>query len=102
MTRAEFTTRIGDDLMLPDVHIGRYLVDALEELGPARYISGPNGLIEVPVDWDVILPFAKATQMISEPWEFRIVMDMAKSYVNAKREGENPLAVSPVEQANGN
>ena len=79
---------------LPDIDAGRYLIDAMMCMGPTR----SNGMGEVPTDWDIILPFAQATERVSEPWEMETLADMCVGYCRAKEDGANPLAIAPVEQ----
>lgn len=80
--------------MVP-VHDGHYLLDALFEVGP----SATAGMgAEIPVSWTEVWAYAQATQNLSEPWEFRAIMQMSKAFVRARREGESVFAIPPMEQ----
>lgn len=80
--------------MVP-VYDGNYLVDALFEVGPSA-TAGMGS--EIPVSWVEIWAYAQSTQNISEPWEFRAIMQMSKAFVRARREGESVFAIPPMEQ----
>jgi hypothetical protein len=80
--------------MVP-VEDGHYLLDALFEVGP----SATAGMgAEIPVSWTEVWAYAQATQNLSEPWEFRAIMQMSKAFVRARREGESVFAIPPMEQ----
>lgn len=84
----------GQPLDLPDVTGGGYLVEALMRLGPVRQ----DGFGERPVDWPEIDAFARQTARIAEPWEAEVLFDMAAGWCAARREGEDTLAMAPVDQ----
>jgi hypothetical protein len=82
--------------MVP-VDEGQYLLDALFEAGP----SATAGMgAEIPLSWLEVWAYAQATQNISEPWEFRAIVQMSKAFVRARREGESVFAIPPMEQIN--
>jgi hypothetical protein len=80
---------------LVPVDDGQYLLDALFEVGPSA-TAGMGG--EIPVSWAELWAYAQATQNISEPWEFRAIMQMSRAFVRARREGESVFAIPPMEQ----
>ena len=84
----------GKPLGLPDLEAGHYLVEAMFRLGPTR----SDGMGERPSDWPEIDAFARMTGRIGEPWEAETLFDMCGSYTRARQEGENPLAIPPVER----
>lgn len=72
-----------------------YLLDALFEIGP----SATAGMgAEIHVSWGEVWAYAQATQNLSEPWEFRAIVQMSKAFVRARREGESVFAIPPMEQ----
>lgn len=82
------------DFGLPELDPQEYMIGFLFDLGPTR----SNGMAEHPTDWDILLPYATAKGLDDE--DLSILSDMCKGYYQAYREGENPLAIEPVEQAN--
>lgn len=79
---------------MPALDAGEYLVAALLEVGPCT-ITGFGD--EVPITWDVLVAYAQATGAISEPWEYRAVMNMSLSYVDGKRRGADPFCRPPTD-----
>jgi hypothetical protein len=53
---------------------------------------------ELPLDWPAAWAYGQATGAISEPWEYRAIVDMSRAYLSAKIAGINALAMPPVEQ----
>lgn len=73
---------------------GEYLIDALFEVGPTQIRDGEEG----PVSWSELSAYGQAVQAISEPWEFRAIMNMSKAYLRAKREGKDVHCIAPVDR----
>jgi hypothetical protein len=82
---------------LVDVGEGQYLIEALFECGVSDTSSGT---VELPLSWSEIWAYANATGSIKEPWEFRAMMDMSRAFVKARRDGESPFAIAPVDLDN--
>lgn len=80
---------------MPDLGEAVYLLSAFHEAGPA--VDTAAG--EEPLGWPVVWAFAQATEAVAEPWEMRLLIDMSKEYILARRKGEEPLARAPVDQA---
>ena len=85
----------GIAVPLPDVHAGRYLIEALMDVGPVKSdpMAGPSV-----VPWTEIAGYREAGGIISEPWECRAVRDMSAAFLRGLREGENPLSIMPIER----
>ena len=83
------------DFGLPDIDEGRYIIEAMNRLGPTR----AAGMGEGPTDWDIIWPWAQATGRLSEPWEMETLADMCAGYHRARIEGEDPLSIPPVDRS---
>ena len=73
---------------LPEITVGGYLKDAFLSLGMAR-----DGALS----WQEIESFSRLTGDISEPWEAHTVRAMSIAYLDGQRLGEDPLAISPME-----
>lgn len=86
---------MGEPLGLPDLDAGEYLASALFEVGPCT-VTGMGD--EIPITWEALWSYAQATGALTEPWEFRIVMDMSLAYVAGKRAGEDPFCRPPTDQ----
>jgi hypothetical protein len=74
---------------------GGYLIDAMFEAGPT--MANPMGG-ELPMDWPAAWAYGQATGAISEPWEYRALIDLSRAYLSAKIAGADPLAMPPTEQ----
>lgn len=74
---------------------GQYLLDALFEVGPSQ-AGGMGG--EIPLSWGEVWAYAQATQILTEPWEFRSIMSMSRAFVKARKDGESVFAIPPIEQ----
>lgn len=79
---------------MPAISAGQYLIEAMQKLGPVR----SNGMGLGPTDWDIIHPFALATGRLVEGWEMETLADMCVGYHAELQAGENPFALSPMEQ----
>ena len=77
---------------------GQYLLDALFEVGPSSFAGMGD---EVAISWQEVWAYAQATQAISEPWEFRALVNMSKAFVKARRDGLSVFAIPPIEQDAG-
>ena len=84
-----------EPLGLPILDAGDYLIEAMFKMGP----TVSTGLDVAPADWVVIEAFARATDRISEPWEFDALFDMCAAYHQGLQAGADPFAMPPVEIA---
>ena len=73
---------------------GEYLLDALFDVGPTEW----RGEQEGPIRWTELQAYGQATQSITEPWEFRAVMNMSKAYFQGKTEGKDVHCIAPVDR----
>ena len=80
--------------MVPLEH-GQYLIDIMVELRPTRQ-DGMGGVHCV--DWSELRAFGKVTGLLTEPWEYRVLMKMCKAYLNGWYEGKEVLSISPMER----
>jgi len=93
VSRLTFAQKRGRDLRLPVLDAGRYLIEAMQLVGPMR-----PGLAEArATDWPEIEAFARATERLSEPWEIETLAAMCAGYCAALKAGEDPLAIAPVD-----
>lgn len=87
--------RMGEDFALPDIEAGAYLIDALMEAGPT--LAHPMGG-EMPLDWPTVAAYGQVMQTVSDPWEYKALIDMSRAYLAARIAGKSPLAMPPIEQ----
>ena len=80
---------------MPYIQAGQYLLAALQEVGPTMH--NPMGG-ELPLDWAALWAYGQATDSGFEPWEYRALHRMSRTYLAAKIAGREPLAIDPVEQ----
>ena len=85
---------VGRSLGLPDLNAGGYLLEALFQVGPMSQTQ----MGEAPLNWQELALYGHATQALSEPWEYQALFDMSRAYMAARRSGENPFSISPVDQ----
>lgn len=52
----------------------------------------------MPILWQEVAAYATVMTELSEPWEFRAVIDMSRAYVEEKRAGKDPFRIAPVER----
>lgn len=88
----EQLSAVGADLGLPELGDGEYLHEMMADLGPVRLV----GEQLQPTDWDIIAPFGQAMGL--DPDDMQTLFLMCRGYCVASREGENPLAISPVDR----
>ena len=86
--------KLGEDHRLPDVGTLDYLWEAWIDAGRVMH----TGMGDAPLSWTEISHFAERTGAIDEAWEFRTIHAMSADYLSARQAGEEPLAMSPVEQ----
>ena len=89
---------MGLDLGLPELDEDEYLHRTMFDLKPSRfggYDAQGAPIIEA-TDWPVIYPFGEATGLDAD--DMLILSKMCRGYVEAWREGVNPLAIEPVER----
>ena len=79
---------------MPDVGAGAYLIEALFEAGPTLHDS----MGEKPLGWLDLDAYGRATQAITEPWEYRALRDMSRAYLGERQAGVEPLAIAPADQ----
>lgn len=74
---------------------GRYFIEAMVELRPMRVDSfgGIN-----PPDWTELKAYGKLSGMVSEIWEYRLLMRMCKAYIAGYIEGKEILSIPPIER----
>lgn len=82
----------GREPNLPDLDHGGWLLDAFFEAG--AYVE--SGMGRLPLDWPNLLAFSQATGAISEPWEYRALMQMSRAYLEEIEVGKNPLSIEPM------
>lgn len=80
------------DFGLPELDEGEYLPGVMFDLGPSR----SDGMGAGPTDWDIIGPFGEAVGLDSE--DMMILAKMCRGYHEARREGEHPLTIAPVDR----
>lgn len=80
---------------MPDIEAGAYLIDALMEAGPT--LAHPMGG-EMPLDWPTVAAYGQVMQTVSDPWEYKALIDMSRAYLAARIAGKSPLAMPPIEQ----
>lgn len=80
------------DYGLPELDPLEYLDWFMFDIGPTR----TSGMGESATDWDIIFPYATAKALDAEDTE--ILADMCKAYYRGREEGNNPLAIEPVER----
>jgi len=77
-----------------EVTSGKYLVEALQDLGTFDDTEdGPKA-----ISWTEILAFSRATLVVTEPWELQLIRDMSKAFVMGIREGKDPFGIPPTER----
>ncbi len=47
--------------------------------------------------WAEVWSYLKAAQVISEPWECRLLVEMSKAYLSGLIDGENMFSINPLE-----
>ena len=82
---------------LPDLGFGACLLEALLQVGPTVL----SAMGEEPLSWPVVWAYAQATEAVCEPWELRLLIDMIHGYMDARQQGEDPLARAPADQEGG-
>lgn len=83
-----------DSLGIPDLDGADYLLDAMFAVGPTRAAAmgdEPTGYLEIEA-------FSRATGRIDEPWEVEALRDMCVAYLQARQDGEHPLAIEPAKE----
>ena len=84
----------GGPTGLPDLGPEQYLFEAFIIMRPVTVTTyGP-----APRDWPVVDAFARATGIITEPWEMRCLIDMSEAYAACLAEGEASLCIPPSER----
>ena len=71
---------------------GKYLIDALREIGWTVSDSY--------APWGELLSYSDAVGAISEYWEFRAIMAMSRAYIRAIEEGKDVHCIPPAEREN--
>ena len=95
MTRLEFLRKKRRPIPKVPQGPGDYLLTALMEVGPVEY----GGMGEMrSISWQTLYAYARATQAIDQPWEFRALAEMSRAYIEGIREGEAPSSIPPVER----
>ena len=80
---------------MPEVDVGRYLLDAMFDLGPVR-VTGMGGFRAA--DWPEVAAFAQATARIAEPWEMSAIRRMCEAYARGLSAGADALSIQPMER----
>jgi hypothetical protein len=80
---------------MPGTDGGEYLLTALFEAGPSEHHAMGG---ELPLSWQTLDAYARATGAICEPWEFRTLRDMSAAYVAEKEAGKEVYALAPAEK----
>ncbi|MCZ0963891.1 hypothetical protein [Paracoccus benzoatiresistens] len=93
-TRLAYAVRTGAATGLQPLGPGHYLAEAMMRLGPVK----SNGMDLRGADWPEIDAFARVTGRISDPWEAETLFDMCRAYLLGSRDGEDPLAIPPVDR----
>ena len=83
---------MGLSLGLPELEPDEYMVQVMFDLKPTRQ----NGENVVATDWDVIGPYGAAIGL--EPDDMVLLSKMCRGYHQEWLQGENPLAIEPVER----
>lgn len=78
---------------LPDLGPFSYLIKALLECGITQPMHGGG---EIPLPWAEISAYSWSTGKLAEPWERIVVRKASVAYLEGKRDGRSPLAVSPL------
>lgn len=76
---------------MPDIGDGEYLIAYWQDIGLAQsggFGSAPLSCLEVEA-WQ------RCTGICLEPWEFKILRDMSRSYLSQLQEGEKPECPPP-------
>lgn len=68
------------------------MVEALFEVGPVEYHSSGE---PIPITWPTLWAFGQATGDLTEPWEYRAVIAMSRSYIDGKTRGEDVFCMPP-------
>jgi hypothetical protein len=89
----QMLTEQGKPLPLKPLEECQYLLDAFLECGVSDVSSGMG---ETPLTWREVWAYAQATRAISEPWEFRALIDMSRAFVRARKAGEDPFEELPI------
>lgn len=92
MTRLEMIKRKNQPLGFPEISAGDYLLQALFDVGPTEYDSSGEF---VPLLWSTLYHYAKSTDEISEPWEFKALRKMSVGYVEGRTAGVDPFCKVP-------
>ena len=79
---------------MPELSVGQYMADAFMDLG----LTKASATGEFPLDWLDVWAYSQAAQTVSEPWEFRLLINMSRGYLRAKQDGEGLLAIPPMDQ----
>lgn len=80
---------------IPELEAGDYIIAALFEAGPT--IPNPMGG-ELPLDWATVWAYSQATEKISEPWEFTVLINASQAYAEWRQIGKDFLAIPPGER----
>lgn len=70
-----------------------YIMDAFFDCGPTRV----DGMGESPVDWQTVWAWGLSSQILSEHWERKALIDMSHAYVMGRASGKEATAMSPWE-----
>lgn len=51
-----------------------------------------------PFSWTEVEAFADAQGLITQPWEFRAIVEMSRAYLIENKAAKSPFRMSPVER----
>lgn len=92
----------GQDLPLPEIDGGEYLIEALGAEGALGWATTDGMGNILPLPWSEISAFSTVTEVIAEPWEAQQLRAMSQAYVAGLRLGRDPLAVAPMDEGKAN
>ena len=91
-SRAELAETLGRPIEFPDPGPMGYMLSLWSEAGKTSPV-GMGG--EMPLSWEAIDAYERATKQYFEPWEARLLQEMSAAFLVGRAEGEKTHSPGP-------